>query len=453
MIKIPNYIGKTIYVLGLGKTGVASAEALLKSNANIITWDDNPETRAKYAKEFSIISPEQLQWQKISALLASPGIPLTYPSPHQAFILAAKYQVPIISDIELLMQVNTEATFFGITGTNGKSTTTSLLGHILNESGVAAEVGGNIGIPALSLKPFANGGNYVLELSSFQLELLKKKRLDVAIFLNISSDHANRYASYEDYINTKATIFEGSCHGVISIDYPELRTIYTKLQNEGNIKLIAISTQKPIPGAVCVKDDMIYDWTETGKAIYALPVNHSLMGRHNMENLAAAFAAARARGIPGASIAKTLFNFKGLEHRMEIVYKDNNLCYVNDSKGTNSNSTAQALQTFDNIYWIAGGLSKDDGFSELMQYRHKIAHVYLIGEAQEKFATILTKNQVPFTRAGDLANAFYSIEKDISKINIPKTVLLSPACASWDQWPDYTVRGNAFKELVRKKHK
>jgi UDP-N-acetylmuramoylalanine--D-glutamate ligase len=452
MINIPNYRGKTIYILGLGRTGAASAEALSKSNANIIAWDDNPETIAKYKNKFSIISPEQLEWQKISALIASPGIPFTYPNPHQAFIFAAKYHVPVISDIELLMQANNEATFFGITGTNGKSTTTALLGHILNESGFTAEIGGNIGIPALSLKPFTNGGNYVLELSSFQLELLKKKRLDIAIFLNISSDHANRYASYEDYINTKATIFDGSQHGVISIDYPELRTIYTNLQNESKIKLTAISTQKAIPGAVCVKDNMVYDWTETGKNVYELPINHSLMGRHNMENLAAAFAAARARGIHGASIVKTLFNFKGLEHRMEVVYKDNNLCYINDSKGTNSNSTAQALQTFDNIYWIAGGLSKDDGFGELMQYRHKIAHVYLIGEAQEKFAAILTKNQVPFTRAGDLVNAFYSIEKDIVKINTPKNVLLSPACASWDQWPDYIARGNAFKELVRKKY-
>ena len=423
MIPLPFLKGKTVGVFGLGKAGTGAVKALAASGAEIVAWDDN--SRCEYSLEI-----EQWPWQKLAYLVLSPGIPFTHPKPHKVVTMAQQHNVPIICDIELLYLAQPQARFVGITGTNGKSTTTALIGHIIQQAGIACEVGGNIGISALELSPLGADGIYVIETSSYQLDLLNKTRFNVAILLNVTPDHLDRHGDMSGYINAKKRIFKNQKMedvAVIGVDNPHTKTIAESKP----------SAAKIIPITFNNVDEL---------GLGALPY---LPGAHNKENIAAAFAACSALNIPREKIIAGITSFKGLAHRMERVAEKNGVLFVNDSKATNAEAAEKALLSYEKpILWIAGGKAKEGGIEALQPLFSKIEHAFLIGDAAEKFAKTLTANNVAYTHCGTLDKAVkqaYEKARTLTKA----TVLLSPACASFDQFKNFEERGEIFGALVK----
>jgi UDP-N-acetylmuramoylalanine--D-glutamate ligase len=433
MIIIPNITGQKFAVLGLGKSGLATAASLKASGADVVVWDDNPEaqqaaTKAGYAvQDLSAVDPKAYQ-----ALVMSPGIPHTFPVPHPAAEKFRKAAVPIIGDVELLFRAQPDATFVGITGTNGKSTTTALIGHILQRAGRKIEVGGNLGTPVLSFAPLGKGGIYVLELSSYQLELIHSNPLAVSVLLNITPDHLGRHGGMVGYIAAKARIFnlgkspqtliigsgEEEMHVLhaAAIEHPH-RTV-TKIEASGLEKLV--------------------DPT-------ALP---TLPGPHNWQNASAAFLACRALGVVAEDIIVGLKTFPGLAHRQQAVATVKGVLFVNDSKATNADAASKALACYDDVYWIIGGRAKEDGLNGLEKFATRIRHAYIIGEASERFA-VWCRDRVPYTICGALDVATRQAADQAMRDEIKgAVVLLSPACASWDQFKSFEDRGEQFIALV-----
>jgi len=456
MIKFDKLQGQTIGILGLARSGKAALKPLLSSNIKVIAWDDSEEILNQIKEEFHdqsenlLITPiEEEIWSRANAFLVSPGIPMYYPAEHKLYKLAKSNNIPLHCDIEFLYQqmMNTKARFIGITGTNGKSTTTALINHVLKCTNVNSEIGGNIGAPVMALNSL-DRGYYVLELSSFQLDLLEKTRFDIAVCLTINPDHLDRYDTFERYVAAKKRIFDNQEAGdfaIISID----NHTTTKIMNETIAKkkaaVIPISKDKQIDGGIGVIDGILYDDYKSKKQYDVSNIN-SLMGQHNGENMAAAFASCVAAGIEPDNVIHSFKSYKSLPHRMDLFHTFNNINFINDSKATNADSTYWALQTFDNIYWIAGGISKDYGVKLLKPFFEKITHAYLIGAAAESFASVLVKHDVPYTIATTLVNAVSIIKSQ----NIESgNVLLSPACSSFDQWKDYQERGDTFIKLVQ----
>jgi UDP-N-acetylmuramoylalanine--D-glutamate ligase len=466
MIQVTKYRNQRVAVFGLAKSGIATIRALKEGEAEVFAWDDSEQNRTRLLEESrpeyialslqeSLTPYEIYSWNSLRALVLSPGVPLTYPQPHPIVTLAKKNNCPIIGDIELLYHSCPRATYIGITGTNGKSTTTSLISHILKSCGKRTEVGGNLGIPALELEPLAADGTYVLELSSFQLDLLDDTHLNMAVLLNITPDHIDRHGSMEGYIAAKERIFRHQTAedtAIISIDNPHSNALYEKLKCENRIgHLIPISTESQIIGGVSVMNGMLINAIDQA-TVETIPLGKlvNLTGKHNGENIAAAFAVAYRYGIPSAHIIDAIRSFKGLAHRMQYLGEKNGVTYINDSKATNAEATEKALTSFDTIYWIAGGKAKEGGITALAPYFPRIRHAFLIGDAEESFAATLT-GKVPFTRCGNLATAFQEAHRMANAEKLPgATVLLSPACASFDQWKNFEERGDAFCEMVDK---
>lgn len=453
MIRLDFCKGKNIAVLGLGKAGLSAVKALSASGANVFVWDDGEKSRQDLEKEnlagVTIKKPEDCNWDVIDLLVMSPGIPLTHPEPHIAVKLA---KCSIVCDIELLYCADAEAEYVGITGTNGKSTTTALTGHILKEAGVETAVGGNIGIPVLNLDRLGDEGVYVIETSSYQLDLIKQTRFNASILLNITPDHLDRHGGMEGYINAKKHIFENQCEddiAIIGVDDDYSLGVYNELKKAGKIgEVVAISVEKRLEDGVSIIDGVLYDSRdETEIKIGQLK---KLSGKHNAQNIAAAYVATKFLGIPSDVIIEGVRSFGGLAHRMQYLGEVNNVTYINDSKATNADAASKALGTFDNIYWIAGGVAKDGGIESLDEYFPKMRHAYLIGKAEDDFAKTLD-GKVPYTKCGNLEKAFLKAAEDAAKNQQQKpVVLLSPACASFDQWPNFEVRGDAFCQMVKK---
>jgi UDP-N-acetylmuramoylalanine--D-glutamate ligase len=455
MIKLQNYNNKNIAVFGLGKAGMSTVRALSESGANIFVWDDGDKAREKLFLEklpnVIIQEPSTYKWDEISALIFSPGIPLTHPAPHPIVSIAKATNCPIICDVELLYTAQKDAKFIGITGTNGKSTTTALTGHILKESGIKSDVGGNIGIPALDLEPLGQSGFYVVEMSSYQLDLIKDTHFNISILLNITPDHLDRHGGMEGYIKAKEHIYKtqgANDVAIIGVDDEHSLKIYNHLKKHRKIShIIPISAEKEVAGGIAVLDGVVIDNINNKK--YELGYLKRLAGKHNAQNIAAAFAAASFAGVAGDDIVKAVKTFMGLPHRMQYIAEIEGVTFINDSKATNAEAAAKALVTFDNIYWIAGGMAKEGGITSLGEFFPKIKHAYLIGAAQDEFAETL-KGKVSNSKCGDLAHAFAKAKEDALKDKKNKpVVLLSPACASFDQWPNFEVRGDAFAGMVR----
>ncbi len=445
-----------IAVFGLGKAGMSTLNALLRSGAEVYVWDDGEASRAKLQaenlKNVHIVSPEETPWNEIKLLALSPGIPLTHPKPHKVAELAKAANCPIVCDIEILYHAQSQSKFLGITGTNGKSTTTALTGHILKNAGVSGEVGGNIGIPVLDLTPLSEDGVYVLEMSSFQLDLIKQTHFNVSVFLNITPDHIDRHGDIEGYIAAKCHIYENQGENdvaIIGVDDEYTNKIYEQLKSSGKIgRIIPISTRREIAGGIMVKDGVIYDNSGSIPKQYTLGYLERLPGAHNGQNIAAAFAATLALGVQPEKAIAAIKSFEGLKHRIQLVSEINGIKFINDSKATNADATANALRAFDDIYWILGGLSKEGGIGSLVEFFPKITHAFLIGKAQDDFANVLD-GKVTYTKCETLANAFDEAAKRALNDNKKgSVVLLSPACASWDQWPNFEVRGDAFCEMA-----
>lgn len=454
MITVLPFAGHPVAVFGLGRSGLAAAQSLVQSEAEVSAWDDSAESRAR-ARDAGIplVDLYRCDWRRQRSLVLSPGIPLHHPAPHPVVLKARAAGCEVIGDIELLGRAMRECTFVGITGTNGKSTTTALIGHILRLAGRPIQVGGNIGVPVLALDPLESGGAYVLEMSSYQLELTLSIAFDVAVLLNISTDHLDRHGDMNGYIAAKRTIFhrqKDSKTAVVGVDDAASRDIFESLKRSGAQRVIPISSAGRVPGGVYADGGILYDDTE-GKAARVMDLRDvaTLPGVHNWQNAAAAYAATRAAGVEPRVIAASTESFPGLAHRQERIGTVDGVVFVNDSKATNGDAAAKALACYRDVFWIAGGRAKADGLTAVEPYFDRIRHVFLIGEAAPEFARTL-EGRVPYTLSGDLKAAVHAAHAMARTARGDKPlVLLSPACASFDQFKNFEVRGEAFRALVK----
>lgn len=428
MITSPAWKGRKYAVLGLARSGRATVNALLASGANVTAWDERDDARALFEGRVTLADPVEIDLTGFDGVVVSPGVPLNrHPiKPH-----ADKYGVPVIGDIELFAQGRAHLPphkVVGITGTNGKSTTTALVHHILKQAGVPTTMGGNIGLPILEQEPLPEGGVYVLELSSFQIDLTLSLDCEVAVLLNITPDHLDRYESFEAYAASKSRLLAMQTRGHNSIArFTDARLLGQFA--EGSIASILedVFENRGISPAEQS------DWP-------------SLQGPHNRENAAAAIEACDILGLSGEQIRAGLRTFPGLPHRMERVGEYGGVLYVNDSKATNTAAAAPALAAFENIHWIVGGQAKEPGLGETEQHMGRVTAAYTIGEAGDAFAEALMPH-CAVSRCGTLDKA---IELASQVARAGETVLLSPACASFDQFRDFEDRGDTFRELVRR---
>jgi UDP-N-acetylmuramoylalanine--D-glutamate ligase len=442
--------GSSFVVLGLARSGLATARALKAAGIDCVAWDDNAAAREAAAKAgITVVEPASIDWSRMTALIISPGIPSRLPKPHPVAAAARAAGKKIVCDIELLARAQSQAGFVGITGTNGKSTTTALIGHILDQAGRRCEVGGNIGRGALDLAPLGDDGIYVLELSSYQLELLESFRANVAVWLNITPDHIDRHGDLAGYVAAKENIFArqqpGDC-AVIGIDDWPSRAVYDRISTRSGIAAVPIQLERPVAGGVSFRAGMLVDADGYAVDFSGVP---TLPGDHNAQNAACAWAACRWLDVPREKIVAGLKTYPGLPHRQERVAAVGKVVYVNDSKATNADATARALSSYHDIYWILGGQAKEGGVAPLAPWFDRIRHAFLIGEATELFASQLD-GKLAYSRCGDLRSALDAAHERAQRDSDGSAVvLLSPACASWDQWRSYEHRGDAFRAMAR----
>ncbi len=447
MIDLSALRGSRFVVLGLARSGLAAARALKAAGIEFTAWDDNAARReALAAEDMRIADPAGIDWSGVAGLVMSPGIPHSFPKPHPVAAAAKTAGVPLIGDIELLARGGSEARFVGITGTNGKSTTTALIGHILRSAGVDCEVGGNLGRAALDFRPLGADGVYVLEMSSFQLELVPSLRFDVAVWLNITPDHIDRHGDLPGYIAAKRHIFDNQRPtdvAVIGVDDDASKAEAIRLGRAR--KTIGITVKGNTPAGVAVHDGILRD---AGIAVDLRGIK-TLPGAHNWQNAAAAWAACRALGLSAAAVEQGLRSYPGLAHRQERVALIGDIVYINDSKATNADATEKALAAYDTIYWIVGGTAKAEGIAPLAPWFSRVVHAFLVGASSGPFAATL-EGRVPYTRSGDLRTALEQAHAMAQREHREgAVVLLSPACASYDQWPNFEARGDAFRSMAR----
>lgn len=446
--------GRRYAVLGLGRSGRATVQALRAAKLPVWAWDDNSETRERLrAEKWPIANLVYHDLTNAECLVMSPGIAHTYPVPHPVACRAREAGCPVIGDGELFAKAHPEARCVGITGTNGKSTTTALIGHILQSTGRRCAVGGNLGTPILSLEPMPADGLYVLEMSSYQLELTPSLVFIVAVLLNVTPDHLDRHGGMNGYIAAKRQIFRGRPAGavaIIGIDDDHCRAIAEEVVAAGQRRLIPVSGHAAAPGGAYVEGGTLFDALGPGEPEAVLQMHEApaLPGEHNSQNAAAAYAAARVLGLNPAAIAAAIRSFPGLPHRQELIAVIDDVAFVNDSKATNADAAAKALACYDAIFWIAGGRPKEGGLQGLEPYWPRIRHAFLIGEAAEGFAHSL-EGIIPTTLSGTLERAVpAAAEAAAGARGQNPVVLLSPACASFDQFANFEARGDSFRALV-----
>jgi len=452
--------GKRVAVFGLGRSGLATCRALTDGGADVVAWDDNEAGRkAALDAGFNLVDLHTIDWSMHTTLVLSPGVPLTHPQPHWCVELARAAGIEIIGDVEVFARERAEfcpnAPFVAVTGTNGKSTTTALIAHLLRAVGRDVQMGGNIGVPILDLASPALSRIHVIELSSYQIDLMPTLSPSIGILMNISPDHLDRHGTFENYANIKARVPASAAHAIIGVDDAPSRAIFEKEQAKGKAPT-AISSGA-LKNGTGVESSMIvhrhasdHSVLEGQRELIAgLDGIVSLRGRHNAQNAAAAAAACLYLGLTSEEIRAGLVTFPGLPHRLEQLGRSGNVIFVNDSKATNAESTEHALNTFDsNIYWIAGGCPKDGGIASLSDYFPRIAKAYLIGEAAPAFAQTLN-GRCAVEECGTLETAVAHAASDAkSSTGGEAVVLLSPACASFDQFRNFEVRGDAFRALV-----
>lgn len=458
MIPVRGFEGRTVAVFGLARTGLAAARALVAGGAEVAVWDERAQgLAAAQAEGLEIVDLSVAEWSRFDALMLSPGVPLTHPEPHWTVKMARQAGVEILGDIELfartvnLAPAHKRPKIIAITGTNGKSTTTALVGHLCAHAGRDTRVGGNIGVGVLDLPDMHGGAVYVLELSSYQLDLTSSLKPDVAVLLNISPDHLDRHGGMEGYVAAKRRILMNQAPGdtaVIGVDDPWGQRLCTEVKASNRRTIVPVSASKAIGRGVYALQGVLYDATGD-RAVQVADLNRarSLPGRHNWQNAAAAYAAVRGIGAPAAEIAEGLLSFPGLAHRMETVGHIRGVRFVNDSKATNSDAARQALSSYPRAYWIAGGRPKDGGIESLADLFPRIERAYLIGEAAGEFARTL-EGQAPHVNCIDLQAAVAQAFADAQASGQGGIVLLSPACASFDQFADFEARGEAFRSAV-----
>ncbi len=460
MIPATSFAGKRVAVFGLGKSGLIASGALIKGGADVVVFDDNEKSVAEARSAgLKVQDLREIDWAQIAALVLSPGVPLTHPEPHWSVRLAHRAEVDVIGDIELFCRERAlngkDCRFVAITGTNGKSTTTALTAHLLASAGRDVQMGGNIGVPALALEPFAPGRVYVLEISSYQVDLAPSLKPSVGVLLNVSEDHLDRHGSMENYAALKALVpasVESGGTAVIGVDDRYTRDAANRIERAGK-DVVRVSVQAPLREGYYAEGSRILR-AEGGKAhaVAELAGIGSLRGLHNAQNAACAVAVCVALGIDVPTIQKGLTSFPGLAHRMQQVGQKKTplgkVLFVNDSKATNADSAAKALGSFHDIFWIAGGRAKAGGITGLAEFFPRIAKAYLIGEAAADFAATLD-GQVPYEMSEVLSAAIDAAARDAAASDAREpVVLLSPACASFDQYRNFEERGRAFTDIV-----
>jgi UDP-N-acetylmuramoylalanine--D-glutamate ligase len=488
MIPVPGFEGRRIAVFGLGRSGLTAARALKAGGALLMLWDDSVSSRMQAEAEgFAVEDLTTADWSGFAALVLSPGAPLTHPKPHWTVEKAKAAGVEVIGDIELFARAlaalpeGERPTVIAITGTNGKSTTTALIGWVLKQAGLTVHVGGNIGIGVLALPEPTKDAVYVIEVSSYQLDLTTSFAPDVAILTNISPDHLDRHGGMEGYVKAKARIFAHSQLALVGVDDHWGWDVVEALAQDGRDSILISTSAHPgesldpalssegqthrngglgeaalndhpkdwgpafagisgridaSPGLLRVERQPIVDFSKA----------RSLPGRHNAQNAAFAYAAARAMGVPHEQAVQGLLTFPGLAHRMETVGQLGKVRFVNDSKATNADAARQALASYDRSFWIAGGRAKAGGIDDLEDLFPRVVEAFLIGEAAGPFAARL--GETPHRISGDMATAVQQAFEAAVATGREEVVLLSPASASFDQYPDFEARGEAFRAAV-----
>ena len=483
MIPVPGFEGRRVAVFGLGRSGITAARALQAGGAVPVLWDDGVSGRMQAEAEGFIVEDlTRADWSGFAALVLSPGAPLTHPKPHWTVERAHAAGVPVIGDVELFARAldalpqGQRPRVVAITGTNGKSTTTALIGWVLKSAGLSVHIGGNIGIGVLALPAPTADAVYVIEVSSYQLDLTTTFAPDVAILTNVSPDHLDRHGGMEGYVAAKRRIFQAQgpeALALVGVDEAWGQGIASDLRAQGR-RVCMVSTLSVIPGPDAQRSEpgtqtaepVAEAWvpgsaapprndgieatpgllTIDGKPIADLSAARSLPGRHNAQNAAFAYAAVRALGVSHDAAVEGLMTFPGLAHRMEAVGRLGAVRFINDSKGTNADAARQALASYPSVFWIAGGKAKEGGIDSLRDLFPHVAKAYLIGEAADAFSVTLA--DTPHVVAHTMERAVELAAADAAKAGGEQVVLLSPACASFDQFPDFEVRGEAFRAAV-----
>ncbi len=455
MIPVTCLAGRDVAIFGLGGSGLATARALVAGGARVHAWDDNEAARARAAVEgFRVVDPSAADWTRLDHFVLSPGVPLTHPEPHWTVRKARAAGVEIIGDIELFCRERARlapnSPFVAITGTNGKSTTTALVAHILRGAGKDVQMGGNIGVPVLALEPPSMQRHHVIECSSFQIDLAPSLSPWIGVLLNLTPDHIDRHGTMENYAAVKERLVARARFAVVGADDSWCEAIVHDLRRAG-VRVLPISSRDAIlaGGARAEPAGGSGARSEAADPIVDLRDARALRGAHNGQNAAAAWRVCELLHLPSADIARGVRTYSGLPHRMEEVGRVGRVLLVNDSKATNADAAEKALLSFDDIFWIIGGKPKEGGVESLRPLFPKIRKAYLIGAASDEFAATLG-DAAPHEFCGTLDVAIERAARDAgaSEAREP-VVLLSPACASYDQFPNFEVRGNAFRDLAR----
>ncbi len=462
MFPVTTFAGRTVAVLGLAKSGTSTLRALRAGGARVLAWDDAPPKRAMAEAEgASIADFYSMDWRNVAALVPSPGVPLHAPMPHEAVLLARAAGCEVVGDMELFARQQRATApltrIAAITGTNGKSTTTAMLAYVLRACGCEAIEGGNLGTPVLDLPKLGDGGTYVLELSSYQIDLTRTFAADVAVLLNITPDHIDRHGSMSGYVAAKERLFlqqRPDQVAVVAVDDDESRAMYERIHAVRGKKAIPVSIEKGLGRGVFVQNFALWDARFGPKNFVADLRKARLIGVHNWQNIAVAYTAAVELGCDAKVAAQALLTFPGLPHRIEDVGTIDGVRFVNDSKATNADAAARALACFGHVYWIAGGRPKEGGIESLKRYDSHIRRSFLIGEAAAAFGATIDSwhpGRQGHEHRYDLCGALQQAVSDAfaaARGDDKAVVLLSPACASFDQFSNFEERGNAFRQLV-----
>jgi UDP-N-acetylmuramoylalanine--D-glutamate ligase len=456
LIPVTSFAGKTVAVFGLGGSGLASCHALKAGGAEVIAGDDGGDRLAEAAKAgFVTADLRNVPWSRFAALVLTPGAPLTHPAPHWTVVKAREAGVEVIGDIELFCRERQrhapDAPFVAITGTNGKSTTTALIAHLMRVAGYDTQMGGNIGTAILSLEPPGEERVHVIEMSSYQIDLTPSLDPTVGILLNVSEDHIDRHGTLEQYAAVKERLVAGvgpRGTAIVGVDDDWSRTAADRVEQAGK-RVVRVSVRNPLSEGIYVDHQTIWRASRGARSEVArIGGIGSLRGLHNAQNAACASACALALGVSRDVLQKGLRSFPGLAHRMEQVGRRGNVLFVNDSKGTNADASAHALSSFSDIFWIAGGKPKLGGITGLGGYFPRIRKAYLIGEAAQEFAATLGASAPhEISQTLEVAVAHAARDAEASGLADP-VVLLSPACASFDQYRNFEIRGERFRDLV-----
>ncbi|MES2750041.1 MAG: UDP-N-acetylmuramoyl-L-alanine--D-glutamate ligase [Pseudomonadota bacterium] len=455
MIPVTAFAGKTVAVFGLGGSGLASCHALKAGGAEVIASDDTPAKLAEAAHAgFITADLRSVSWKNFAALVLTPGVPFTHPAPHWTVLAAKEAGVEVIGDIELFVRERRRhvpaAPFVAITGTNGKSTTTALVAHLMREAGYDVQMGGNIGTAILSLEPPRMGRVHVIEMSSYQIDLAPSLDPSVGILLNVTEDHIDRHGTLAHYAAVKERLVaqvQDAGTAIVGIDDSWSASAADRTERAGKA-VIRVSVKHPVADGICLEGQTIVRVAGGARTrIASIEDIGSLRGLHNAQNAACASAAVLALGVGSDVLQQGLRSFPGLAHRMEQIGRKGRVLFINDSKGTNADAAARALSSFKDIFWIAGGKPKTGGIESLREFFPRVRKAYLIGEAAQEFAATL--GSVPYEISATLEQAVPNAARDAEASNLSEpVVLLSPACASFDQFPNFEKRGDRFRDIA-----